>query len=64
MSLAPGPMPKLGVGAGARRQGWGEGKHPMLGLGPFTKPQRISRKVGTVPASACGPPSWGDENSS
>lgn len=52
------PAQAVGLGAG------GDGKHPTPGLGPFAKPQRISRKVGTVPASARGPPSQGDENSS
>ena len=45
------PLPRepcLGGGVGSR----GDRKHPALGLGPFAKPQRIFRKVGTVPASA------------
>lgn len=51
LSLRPGPgprKPRPGCEVGCR----GYSKHPTLGLGPFTKSQRVSRKSDTDPASA------------
>lgn len=59
MSLAqrPDTLPEL--------QGRKWGKHPTLGLGPFAKPQRISRMVGHSPSvSPSGPSFQGDQNCS
>lgn len=50
-----GPLPHQGCRAGSG----GDGKHPALGLGPFAKPQRTSRKV-----EHSRPSSQGDQSSS